>query len=145
MTNHNSPEEAFRRATQEDPIIMYLVVRKSLEMSIGKTAAQCAHASQMLTINYFTGYSPEYSVEKDPWMVLFEEWLKSSFRKVVLQADDKDWAKLKEHLGVLGLEYCIVVDAGLTEIAAGSETVIGICPMRKSEVPKIIKKLQTLK
>lgn len=39
----------------------------------------------------------------------------------------------------------LVVDAGLTEIPSGSETVIGLWPMRKSQVPKTVKRLQVLK
>jgi hypothetical protein len=53
MEDRNSPEAMTARATQADPIVMYLVIRESLEMSPGKVAAQCAHASQMLTLKYF--------------------------------------------------------------------------------------------
>jgi peptidyl-tRNA hydrolase len=42
-------------------------------------------------------------------------------------------------------DIIIVVDAGLTEIKPDSETVIGVHPMRKSEAPKLIKRLQVLK
>ena len=51
MEDHNSPEAVANRANQEDPIVMYLIVRESLGMGMGKTAAQCAHASQMLLLN----------------------------------------------------------------------------------------------
>ena len=47
MKDHETPEAVSSRAEQKDPIVMYLVVHESLNMSIGKTAAQCAHASQM--------------------------------------------------------------------------------------------------
>ena len=70
-----------------------------------------------------------------------EEWLNSSFRKVVLRAKDKEWDKIKEACP----NHVVVVDAGLTEIPAGSETVIGLWTMHKSERPKIIQKLQVLK
>lgn len=113
---------------------MYLVVRESLGMSIGKTAAQCAHASQMLQLEYDSGSGEDISR-------VFQEWLQSSFRKVVLKADDKEWEKVKAECP----NHVVVRDAGLTEIAAGSETVIGIWPMRRSERPKILTKLQVLK
>ena len=74
--------------------------------------------------------------------MLFKNWLISSFRKVVLKADDKEWAKIKADLEDGDV---IVVDAGLTEIEPGSETVIGMHPIHKSSVGKLIKRLQVLK
>lgn len=159
--NPQDPENVVARASQEDPIIMYLIVRESLGMGMGKTAAQCAHASQMLLLKFhkmdsrlneiqdlddtFGELLPGEWEEKDliyPKWSLFNEWLNNSFRKVVLKADEKEWAKLKEDM-----EDCdiIVVDAGLTEIAPNSETVIGLFPMRKSLVGKLVKRLQVLK
>jgi peptidyl-tRNA hydrolase, PTH2 family len=163
MKDHETPEATQVRAEQEDPIVMYLVVRESLNMSIGKTGAQCAHASQMLTLNYFDLKNKSSKLQKrmleqanphlqddlkaeyaglNRQLSIFGEWIASSFRKVVLRASDKEWAKLKE-------EYnggmVTVVDAGLTEIAAGSETVIGIWPLRKSQRSKTITRLQVLK
>jgi peptidyl-tRNA hydrolase len=52
MEDRNSPEAIAARAAQPDPIVMYLIVKESLGMSIGKTAAQCAHASQMLQLKF---------------------------------------------------------------------------------------------
>lgn len=166
MEDPNLPEAVQARANQEDPIVMYLVVRETLGMGVGKTAAQCAHASQMLLLKYvrwigksssiwdkltawvssifdsWIGSKPDwsYNSSNDEWVSLFRDWLQTSFRKVVLRADDKEWTKLKELPN-----HIVVVDAGLTEIASGSETVIGFFPMRKSQVPKTIKKLQVLK
>lgn len=165
MKEHESPEAAQARASQEDPIVMYLIVHESLGMGVGKTAAQCAHASQMLTLEYFEKQkepkliqiqinkireTPSEELEKlraryaelSRPLSIFGEWMASSFRKVVLSADDKNWAKLKAEFKD---SMVMVVDAGLTEIPSGSETVIGLWPMRKSQVPKTIKRLQVLK
>jgi PTH2 family peptidyl-tRNA hydrolase len=154
MIDTNSPEAVSQRASQEDPFVMYLIVRESLGMSIGKTAAQCAHASQMLLLQFHNEQldweakyvDPVYGPSEPPSLELqlrwglFEKWLDSSFRKVVLRANDTEWAKVKALPN-----HIVVVDAGLTEIAANSETVIGLWPMRKSERPRIIQKLQVLK
>jgi PTH2 family peptidyl-tRNA hydrolase len=162
MKDHESPE-----ASQEDPVVMYLIVHESLNMSIGKTAAQSAHASQMLTLKYFTMKEASITLQKRMQPLLnappppeemvklkeayvemsrplsiFGEWLNSSYRKVVLRASDKEWAKLKEEFKD---SMVMVVDAGLTEIASGSETFIGIWPMRRSQRPKILQRLQVLK
>jgi PTH2 family peptidyl-tRNA hydrolase len=167
MKDYDSAEAREERATQEDPIVMYLIVHESLNMSIGKTAAQSAHASQMLTLKYFTMKEASITLQKRMQPLLnappqgdemaklktayaelsrplsiFGEWLNSSFRKVVLRASDKEWAKLKEEFKD---SMVMVVDAGLTEIAAGSETFIGLWPVRKSQVSKTVKRLQVLK
>jgi len=167
MKDHDSAEAREERATQEDPIVMYLIVHESLNMSIGKTAAQAAHASQMLTLKYFEMKELSASIQRQMQPLLnappegdhmerlktayasmakpisiMGEWLNSSFRKVVLRASDKEWAKLKEEFKD---SMVMVVDAGLTEIASGSETVIGLWPVRKSQVSKTVKRLQVLK
>ena len=131
------------RANQEDPIAMYLIVRETLEMSIGKTAAQVGHAVQMLQLKY-----QEFNNQYELPMYLFDiiniynEWLNTSFRKIVLKADEKEWSKLK---GQLKDQIVIVIDNGLTELVPQTETVIGVFPMYKSKCPKIIKRLQVLK
>jgi PTH2 family peptidyl-tRNA hydrolase len=162
MKDHESPE-----ASQEDPIVMYLIVHESLNMSTGKTAAQTAHASQMLTLKYFEMKELSSSIQKQMRPLLnappegdqmeklqiayakmampisiMGEWLSSAYRKVVLRASDKEWAKLKEEFKN---SMVMVVDAGLTEIAAGSETVIGLWPMRRSQRSKTVQRLQVLK
>jgi peptidyl-tRNA hydrolase len=152
MNDPQAPENVAARASQEDPIIMYLIVRESLGMGVGKTAAQCAHASQMLLLKHLglkQSFDYTAAAHDEPHMrdafdniTLFQEWLGSSFRKVVLKADEKEWAKLKEDMEPMDV---MVVDAGLTEIEPGSETVIGLHPMRKSLVGKLVKRLQVLK
>lgn len=149
MTDPNSPEAVAARADQDDPIIMYLIVRESLNMSIGKTAAQCAHASQMILLKYmeFKDLEANDSIELPPFsreaFDLIDKWLKTSFRKVVLKSDEKEWIKLKDNLSYKS--YVTVTDAGLTELMPGTDTVLGVIPMYKSQAPKIIKKLQVLK
>lgn len=163
MRDHEMKEAAEARASQEDPIVMYLIVHESLNMSIGKTAAQCAHAASMLMIEYsdlkdqsralqkkmtssFAGdRTPQVEAEYArlaPLLSIYGEWMKSSFRKVVLRASDKEWEKIKTELKD---SILIVRDAGLTEVEPGSETVIGVWPMRKSQRSKTILRLQVLK
>jgi len=144
MIDYNSPEKVSQRVNQEDPIIMYLIVRESLNMSIGKTAAQVGHAVQMLHLKY----EEEHQSWLSGWtcnvdqVKIFQEWLDTSFRKVVLKADDREFAKVQKELPN---DIVLVTDAGLTELAPQTDTVIGVFPMRKSEVPKVIKRLQVLK
>lgn len=164
MEDRNSPEAMAARANQADPIVMYLIVKESLSMSAGKTAAQCAHASQMLTLKYFhekmrvaevsslwsrfrkivTDFFTKGEMPKEqlqPSLDLFETWLDTSFRKVTLRANDHQFERMKKEVPL----HIVVVDAGLTEIDPGSETVLGLWPMHRSTCPKYLTKLQVLK
>jgi len=140
VKDYNSPEERNKRVTQEDPIIMYLIVHE-LGMSTGKIAAQVGHAVGLMYIKYMK-YHDLLSDEK---LKIWEEWQDGDFRKVTLTANDSKWNKLKEQLLNCGINYAMVVDAGYTEIPLGSETVISIWPMRKSYRPPLLRKLQLLK
>jgi peptidyl-tRNA hydrolase len=156
---YDAVERAQARKDQEDPWVMYLIVRESLGMSAGKIGAQCGHAVGMTYEKYIklkkdlgdmrnqvkndtvdqvtAGLITKATMDAINY---FNCWRQESYRKVVLRASDKEWDKIKAELSCFGVR-----DAGFTEVAAGSETVIGIWPMRKSAAPKIIKKLQALK
>jgi peptidyl-tRNA hydrolase len=152
MQDYNSPEAVAARKDQTDPIIMYLIVRESLNMSIGKTAAQVGHAVQMLQLGYqkdldilentFDGDIPDESSSILQRVPIYKKWLETSFRKIVLKADEKEFAKI---LKEMPNNIVLVTDAGLTELAPQTDTVIGVFPMYKSECPKLIKRLQVLK
>jgi len=139
MSDPNSADNIEARASQEDPLVMYLIIREDINMSLGKSCAQCAHASQMLLIKYTDAIiNNDISILSEQHKI-FGQWLQSSFRKVVLKADDKEWAKLKVECQN---QMIIVRDAGFTELSPGTETVIGLFPMYKSQAPKVIKRLQ---
>jgi peptidyl-tRNA hydrolase len=164
---HDAVDKILARREQEDPWIMYIIIRESLNMSPGKMASQTGHAVGIMYGKYnkfqsemnklYTSIIQEDKIGTmeeclsdeqyklvtliiNPMIDRFDRWEQSSFRKIVLRADDKEWNKLKEQL-----ECFLVIDAGLTQIVAGSETCIGLWPMKKSEAPKIIKRLQVLK
>jgi peptidyl-tRNA hydrolase, PTH2 family len=142
-STHDTPEAIQARAQQEDPIIQYYIVRKDLDMSVGKMCAQVAHAAQIFTISY------QEMVKEIPLCPLggevlrrkeiTEKWLAGSFRKVVLKAKKSEFEKIKKELDVF-----VVTDAGLTEVEAGSETVLVTWPMKKSEQHKILQQLRCL-
>jgi peptidyl-tRNA hydrolase len=119
-----------------DPIILYLIIRSSLNMSVGKTAVQAAHGTQyiyekFLKMQMFTAQSN-----------LFYDWNESLHRKIVLKADDKEFEKIKAELPKE--DYAVVVDMGLTELSPNTETCIAIFPNYKSKCHKLVKKLQLL-
>lgn len=124
--------------TLKDPFIQYLIVRKSLNMPSGKVAAQCNHAGK-----YIMAWSERRrqlkesdDVQKVVWDII--NWMYQGGRVAVLQANDKQWEKIKKEL------RCIVVkDAGVNcQETEGQETVLAVFPMKKSEQPKLLKRLQ---
>ena len=128
------------RASQEDPLVQYIIVRKSLlkTMSRGKLGAQIGHAVGMHLLRY---HHLKPMILKDGDKVAnTDAWIKQSFRKVVLVANDSKWEKIKEEL-----DCFVVKDAGLTEVDPGTETVIALWPMLRRKAPKLIQKLQVLK
>jgi PTH2 family peptidyl-tRNA hydrolase len=136
----DTPELILARKNQGDPWIMYFVVRKSLNMGAGKFAAQIGHAVGMMYKTYINYLADKLSWDKFVQCQLFQLWEQNSFCKIVLEANDNKFEKIKQQL-----ECFVVRDAGLTEVEAGSETVIGLWPCQKSQAPDIIRKLQCLK
>jgi|SRR5579885_642246 len=125
-------------SNEENPLVLYIVVRTSLNMSTGKIGAQIGHSIQYIMLKY-------QEVKNSKSGYLFKDWMnEGNSRKVVLGASDSEWAKLKEEFED-GIDCFIVRDAGYTEIPSGSETCMSIWPMLKNDAPKIIKRLQTLK
>jgi peptidyl-tRNA hydrolase len=131
-------------AEQTDPIVQYYIVRTDIPMSSGKIAAQVAHGAMMFLLHYqevtnqwfhFDSSSP-----KPPHLIRVEEWLKGSFRKVVLGGTKKDFKGIISDLPVF-----LVHDAGLTEVEPNSETVLVTWPMYRSSQPNFLKRLQVLK
>lgn len=130
-----------------DPIVQYIIVKSSLNMSSGKACAQCGHAVQHIILEYIklevismkkglTFHLPDTMIEH---ISLTTEWLHNGSRKVVLRADDKEFEKVKEEFA----HNCYVVsDAGKTELAPGTETTIALWPQYKNQVSKTIKRLQ---
>lgn len=143
---YDRPDLLDLRKNQGDPIVIYLIVRKSLGMDVGKIAVQVGHGVGMLMGRFWQLSEQELEgaeelpeKESMKWQIT-SEWLATSYRKIAVEAKDKDWEKIKEVTDVF-----LVKDAGLTEVAPGSETLMVTWPMRKSEAPKVIQRLQALK
>ena len=102
MKDPDSKEECEKRANQEDPIVMYFIVNEDLGMSVGKCCAQCCHAVQKMTMEYYKIMEDQCYFDKhfnDPeWVKVFTQWLDTSFRKVVLRAHQKEFDKIKQEL-----------------------------------------------
>lgn len=103
-------------------------------MSVGKTAAQACHAS-VLALERVRRF-------KLDWV---REWFDSGQKKVVLKVgSEEELRRLASLCERLGLPWEIVEDAGLTELAPGTATALGIGPAPEEEVDKVTGSLPLL-
>lgn len=110
-----------------DELVMYIVINKDLQMRPGKVVAQAGHVIV------------EYMRQSDKQR-LNDEWIKGGQVKVALGASQKTMEKLELLPNVYSIR-----DEGRTEIPADSLTAVCFKPMRRSEQPKVLKRLQLYK
>ncbi|KAI9733693.1 MAG: hypothetical protein M1834_003296 [Cirrosporium novae-zelandiae] len=97
---------------------LVLVVRTDLGMSKGKIAAQCSHAT-LAVYKYFLAHAPSSPILK--------RWERAGQAKVALQVKGEDELLVLQAQAIsLGLCAQVIQDAGRTQIASGSRTVLGI-------------------
>ncbi|MGW4535615.1 aminoacyl-tRNA hydrolase [Nocardia sp. NPDC004340] len=101
------PEEADIAIDPECPVLW---VDSELGMTVGKAAAQVGHASMLLAgaLSVRQAYA----------------WAATGFRCTVAEADPGHWAELRQR--VARGDAVAVRDAGFTEVAPGSMTVIAV-------------------
>ena len=110
-----------------------IVVRTDLNMGKGKIAAQCAHASVSAL---------EKAERENPEAV--SEWKETGQQKTVLKVvGKKELLELFENVKKL-FPTALIRDAGLTQIAEGETTCIGIGPAEEREIDKYTGKLKLL-
>jgi len=108
-----------------------LVVRGDLKMSCGKICAQAAHAAIM-------AYERADQAAR-------KRWFSEGQKKVVLKAKgERDLFELKVLAERAGISTGLVQDAGLTEIAPGTVTALGLGPARSEDLDKITSSLPLL-
>lgn len=84
---HQTPEEIFNNSQQEDPYVMYYVVRSGSKLDLGQ-AMVLAGAGAVLC-------SDQYS-KTEKWSKSFSDWYQESYRKVVLRATEEEFAQAQE-------------------------------------------------
>jgi len=106
---------------------LVLVVRTDLGMGRGKVAAQCSHA----TLACYKA-----ALRASPKIV--RAWEHSGQPKITVQTKSEDELMMLQATALsLGLTARVIHDAGRTQIAAGSATVLGIGPAPKSVVDRV--------
>ncbi|QIW97204.1 hypothetical protein AMS68_002722 [Peltaster fructicola] len=115
---------------------LVLVVRTDLGMGKGKIAAQCSHATLAC---YKT------MVKANPAHPVLQQWERLGQAKVALKVDSEDEMLMLQAQAIsLGLCARVIHDAGRTQIASGSATVLGIGPAPKSKIDEVTGHLKLL-
>ncbi|CDO51995.1 hypothetical protein DV451_000312 [Geotrichum candidum] len=106
---------------------MILVVRTDLKMTKGKAAAQCAHAA-VACYKSIARSNPE----------ILARWERLGQAKITLQARSEDELILLQGIAKsLNITARLIHDAGRTQIASGSCTVLGLGPAPKSILDQV--------
>ena len=138
-----------------------IIVRKDLQMSVGKICSQVSHASMAFLTNqmkkyYISPYGLNDKIECHVYIThdCFYQWINDSFTKCVLQASNKNHllkAKtMAEEMGMKeGKDFFLICDNCRTELepefvdengVGRTLTCIGFTPMDSEIIDKIGKK-----
>mgnify|MGYP006414437991 FL=1 len=113
---------------------MVMVVRTDLKMGKGKIGAQCGHA-----------VLGAYQIAEERFPQWVESWEESGVTKVALKcAGESELEQLYRGARAAKLPCYLVIDAGRTQIASGSKTVLAIGPAPESKVNAITGQLPLL-
>ncbi|GAB1313350.1 peptidyl-tRNA hydrolase [Madurella fahalii] len=121
---------------------LVLVVRTDLGMTKGKIAAQCGHA----TLACYKALLA--AAQRDPQGAearLLRQWERHGQAKIAVQVKGEDeMLALMARARSLGVPAEVICDAGRTQIASGSRTVLGVGPAPKSAVDAVTGHLKLL-
>jgi len=127
-------DKAEAPATKEFKYKLAVAVRRDLEMGKGKIAVQVGHASVTA--------SEETRKRRPEW---WKAWFDEGQRKVAVKVNsESELEELRKHAESLGLVAVIIHDSGLTQIAPGTATCIGIGPAPAELVDKVTGDLRLL-
>jgi len=111
-----------------------IVVRTDLNMSQGKTAAQCGHAA--------VSAAEEARKHFQEW---WRTWLKEGQCKIAVKVGStQELLDLERKVKELKLPAALISDRGLTELPPGTVTCLGIGPAPSKEIDRITGKLALL-
>ncbi|BFZ56429.1 hypothetical protein PYCC9005_003475 [Savitreella phatthalungensis] len=134
-SDDDEPSSVHLNLPNEENKLIY-VVRGDLGMTKGKIAAQCGHATLAC-----------YKKAARKYPELVRKYEREGQTKIALKAPaggEQELELLQAQAMSLGLIAEIIHDAGRTQIAAGSATVLGIGPGPKTLIDQVTGKLSLL-
>lgn len=115
----------------------FLLVKLVLTVS-GKIAAQCSHAT-------LACYKTHLELQNSTKSTVLRRWERQGQAKVALQVKSEEELEILQAKAIsLGLVAEVIADAGRTQIASGSHTVLGIGPAPKSLIDEVTGHLKLL-
>lgn len=106
---------------------LVVAVREDLDMSKGKMAVQVAHASVISALKCRSTNAK--------W---FRNWYDEGQKKVVVKTDDVEGLReLQDEAEKMNIPTALIDDAGLTELAPGTTTCLGIGPAPNSVIDQV--------
>ncbi len=118
-----------------DDVKVVVVVRGELRLTPGKAAVQVAHAAVELY---------RQAVERSDRRIV-RRWLSTGEKKIALVAPTlSELEALARTAEARGLPTVWIRDAGLTEVAPGTVTCLGIGPAASSELDRVTGHLELL-
>jgi PTH2 family peptidyl-tRNA hydrolase len=125
----------FKKPTKPSPPVsapdsheMLLFVRRDLKMRIGKIAAQIGHGS----ISIFLKLVKTHPAVAEAWAT------ERSVKKFFYCPDEETLLTLEKQAKEQGYRATIIHDAGRTQIAAGSATVLAVAPVPSERVKEFV-------
>lgn len=111
-----------------------ILIRKDLNADKGKIAVQVAHAS----------VSSALLVQKKK-PKLFEKWKTYGQKKVVLKVEnEKELREFKKKATSARIPNVLISDAGLTQLAPGTTTALGIGPAEDDKIDQLVGSLKLM-
>ncbi len=111
-----------------------IIIRTDLKMGAGKKCAQACHASLSAS---------DLSRVKDK--LIWKNWKNSGQKKVVLKIDNmSELGLIYSQLQKRKIPCYLIKDAGLTQLAPGTTTALGIGPALSEDIDKITGELKLL-
>ncbi|KAI9481740.1 peptidyl-tRNA hydrolase PTH2-domain-containing protein [Coemansia mojavensis] len=131
-SKRNKVVKTTRGTALGEDIKLVLIIRTDLGMSKGKVAAQCSHATLAC-----------YKDARKRAAELVKLWELMGQTKVTLKcSSEEEMLQMERKARGCGLIAQSICDAGRTQIAAGSRTVLGIGPGPASLIDKVSGHLQ---
>ncbi|KAK4122600.1 PTH2-domain-containing protein [Parathielavia appendiculata] len=135
-------QEPQLRINPNEECKLVLVVRTDLGMTKGKIAAQCSHATLAC---YKTLSRAAQQTPQSPEAQILRQWERLGQAKIAVQVKNEDeLLALLAKARSLGVTAEVISDAGRTQIASGSRTVLGVGPAPKSLVDLVTGGLKLL-
>ena len=117
-------ESEYSDVSDDEDTKLVLVVRQDLKMGKGKAAAQCCHATLAA-----------YKQAKRKCPETLRVWEATGQPKITVKVEsEEELMTLLAKARSLGLVSYVVADAGRTQIAPGSHTVLAVGPAPGSQV-----------